>query len=218
MIGKRPVEQASMKMLCFVPRSFSKKAFSHTTTQGAIHDSIDIRPKGARCTAHEDCGSVTTCRGWRPASRPYLNVRVEFFPTVAAADLRTMNIDVTRASASTLQIGAVAERTGLSLRTLRHYDEVGLVSPSARTEGGFRLYTEDDIARLFIIRRMKPLGYTLDEMRDLLDLVDALTATPADVALRARYDDMREQAELRRGKLAEQLAMADDFVRQLDQL
>ena len=68
-----------------------------------------------------------------------------------------------------LQIGAVAERTELSIRTLRHYDEVGLVTPSARSGGGFRLYTEHDIARLHTIRRMKPLGFTLEEMRRLLD-------------------------------------------------
>lgn len=72
-----------------------------------------------------------------------------------------------------IQIGQVAERTGLSIRTLRHYEEVGLVAPSARSAGGFRLYTEDDISRLMLIRRMKPLGFTLAEMRQLLDAADA---------------------------------------------
>jgi MerR family copper efflux transcriptional regulator len=43
------------------------------------------------------------------------------------------------------QTGLVAERTELSIRTLRHYDEVGLVRPSARTSSGSRLYTEDDV-------------------------------------------------------------------------
>ena len=54
-----------------------------------------------------------------------------------------------------MHIGEVAERTSLSLRTLRHYDEIGLVIPSGRTEGGFRLYAEDDVARLMLVRRMK---------------------------------------------------------------
>jgi DNA-binding transcriptional MerR regulator len=45
-----------------------------------------------------------------------------------------------------MQIGEAAERVGLSLRTIRHWDEVGLVVPSARSNGGFRLYTEADIA------------------------------------------------------------------------
>ena len=53
-----------------------------------------------------------------------------------------------------LHIGAVAERTELSLRTLRHYDEIGLVNPSERSEGGFRLYSEADVERILLIRRM----------------------------------------------------------------
>lgn len=63
-----------------------------------------------------------------------------------------------------MQIGEVAARTELSLRSLRHWDEVGLLRPSGRSEGGFRLYTEDDVEKILVIRRMKPLGFTLDEM------------------------------------------------------
>lgn len=73
-----------------------------------------------------------------------------------------------------MQIGEVAARTELSLRTIRHYEETGLVAPSARSQGGFRLYTETDVARLMVIRRMKPLGFTLDQMRELLDATDRL--------------------------------------------
>ncbi|WP_043368340.1 MerR family DNA-binding transcriptional regulator, partial [Mycolicibacterium conceptionense] len=47
-----------------------------------------------------------------------------------------------------MQIGEVAARTELSIKTIRHYDEVGLVTPSARSAGGFRLYTADDVNRL----------------------------------------------------------------------
>lgn len=118
----------------------------------------------------------------------------------------------------TMRIGEVAERTSLSLRTLRHYEDMGLVEPSGRTDGGFRLYTEKDVERLLIIRRMKPLGYSLDEMRDLLTLVDELAAAPQDVALRSQLEDIREGVDLRRQKLAVQLAMADEFVRELGRL
>ena len=48
------------------------------------------------------------------------------------------------------------------IRRLRHWEEVGLLRPSGRTEGGFRLYTEADVAKILVIRRMKPLGFTLD--------------------------------------------------------
>lgn len=55
-----------------------------------------------------------------------------------------------------MQIGEVSERTELSLRTIRYYEEVELVVPTARSTGGFRLYTEADIARLTLVKRMKP--------------------------------------------------------------
>ncbi|MFC7877901.1 MerR family transcriptional regulator [Isoptericola sp. NPDC057391] len=118
--------------------------------------------------------------------------------------------------AATLHIGAVASRTELSLRTLRHYDEVGLVRPSARSEGGFRLYTEDDVERLLLVRRMKPLGFTLEEMAELLEITDALEAGTLDDAgagdARARLDGYRAAAEERRAGLARKLAMADEFI------
>ena len=112
----------------------------------------------------------------------------------------------------TMQIGAVAERTGMSLRTLRHYDEVGLLTPSARSEGGFRLYTSADVERLLVIRRMKPLGFTLDEMADLLDAVVTLRGDTSDMAARERLTDFLRSAEERRDKLARTLEMADEFI------
>lgn len=72
------------------------------------------------------------------------------------------------------QIGEVAEAVGLSLRTIRYYEETGLVPPSGRSTGGFRLYTDADIERLRLVKRMKPLDLTLDEMRDLLTTRDRL--------------------------------------------
>lgn len=73
-----------------------------------------------------------------------------------------------------VQIGEVSERTGLSLRTIRYYEEVGLLRPSMRSPGGFRLYTRSDIGRLGLVRRMKTLGFSIEEMRDLLVVLDVL--------------------------------------------
>lgn len=113
----------------------------------------------------------------------------------------------------TMHIGELAEKTGLSLRTIRHYDEVGLLKPTGRTEGGFRLYTHDDFARLMLIRRMKPLGFTLEEMTRLLGIIETLGgAGSVDTAVRADLDGFIAQAVERRGKLREQLAMADEFL------
>lgn len=116
----------------------------------------------------------------------------------------------------TMQIGELAERTGMSIRTLRHYDEIGLLRPSARSEGGFRLYTADDEARLLLIRRMKPLGYSLEQMGELLAVVDGLDAAPGDRALETRFADIRHEAVLRRDDLRRKLAAADEFVAQLE--
>ncbi|MDG9700816.1 MerR family transcriptional regulator [Streptomyces sp. DH37] len=115
-----------------------------------------------------------------------------------------------------MQIGEVAERTGLSLRTIRHYEEVGLVVPSARTKGGFRLYTASDVDRLMVIRRMKPLDFSLEEMRDLLSITDRLASDqpppgPERERLRERLDTYRKVAEARCETLRAQLMAAEDF-------
>lgn len=119
-------------------------------------------------------------------------------------------------AADTMQIGELAERTGMSIRTLRHYDEIGLLRPSARSDGGFRLYTPDDESRLLLIRRMKPLGYSLEQMRELLAVVDGLDVDPTDAGLTARLDDIRDEAVVRRDDLRRKLAAADEFVAQLE--
>jgi MerR family copper efflux transcriptional regulator len=115
---------------------------------------------------------------------------------------------------TTMHIGEVAERTGLSLRTIRHYDEVGLLPATSRTGGGFRVYTEQDIERLTVIRRMKPLGFTLEEMKDLLSIVDALTDADrsSSKTLRKRLAGYLEAAATQREKMAENLKRADEFI------
>ncbi|MBQ0902552.1 MerR family transcriptional regulator [Micromonospora sp. U21] len=112
-----------------------------------------------------------------------------------------------------MQIGEAAERIGLSIRTIRHYEEAGLIVPAARSEGGFRLYTEPDLSRLAVVKRMKPLGFTLDEMRDLLTVLDALdTATGTDrAALIDRLAMFETAATARVTALRDQLAMAEAF-------
>jgi DNA-binding transcriptional MerR regulator len=118
----------------------------------------------------------------------------------------------------TYQIGEVADRVGLSLRTVRYYEEVGLVTPSDRTPGGFRLYTDDDIARLELAKHLKPLGFSLDEMRDLLDLQMRLRDPDTDIADedRERLEEYAEDARRRCGQLRTQLRAAERLARQLE--
>jgi len=115
-----------------------------------------------------------------------------------------------------MHIGEVAARTELSLRSLRHWEEVGLLHPSGRTEGGFRLYTEADVEKILVIRRMKPLGFTLEQMKDVMGDLDVLAdpaATAEDrAAVRHRLTTIREEAVERRVALVRQLDMADEFI------
>lgn len=68
-----------------------------------------------------------------------------------------------------LRIKSVAALTGLSVRTLHHYDAVGLLVPSHRTAAGHRLYTDADLARLQLVLVRRALGFSLDEIRRSLD-------------------------------------------------
>lgn len=116
-----------------------------------------------------------------------------------------------------MQIGEVADQTGLSLRTIRYYEEVGLVTPSARTSGGFRLYSETDVARLRLVRRMKPLEFSLEEMRRVLGVLDALEVDGSDGRdeLVDQLVGYRQAAEARVAALREQLEVAEGFATDL---
>ena len=117
------------------------------------------------------------------------------------------------------QIGEVAETVGLSLRTIRYYGEVGLVEPSGRSAGGFRLYTADDIARLRLLKDMKPLDFTLENMRELLGVRDELEVGVADEDRRAelleRLAMFTAAAQERCARLRDQLSIAESFAGKL---
>ncbi|WP_457315460.1 MerR family transcriptional regulator [Sinomonas sp. RB5] len=107
-----------------------------------------------------------------------------------------------------VHIGELAERTGLSLRTIRHYDDVGLLPARMRTQGGFRVYQEDDVERLTLIKRMKPMGYSLEEMAELLRLL----LGPSEEGSAPDVAALLQEAERRRDKLARNLAQAEELV------
>jgi DNA-binding transcriptional MerR regulator len=88
-------------------------------------------------------------------------------------------------------VGAVAALTGVSVRTLHHYDHIGLVVPSVRTQAGYRGYTDADIERLHLVLVYRSVGMPLDEIRALLDDPNA------DVVehLRRQHQLLLEQAD-----------------------
>ncbi|MGD9736719.1 MAG: MerR family transcriptional regulator [Solirubrobacterales bacterium] len=116
------------------------------------------------------------------------------------------------------QIGEVAEQVGLSLRTVRYYEEVGLLSAPARTEGGFRLYGAEHVDQLLLIKQMKPLGFSIDEMRALLDArktLEGSASTRKRTEARDRLERFAELASERCGELRKQLRSAERFAKQI---
>ncbi len=67
-------------------------------------------------------------------------------------------------------IGEIAQKVGLTQRTIRYYEEIGLLNSVKRLEGGKRIYTDDDVRRLKFIKRLKVLGLSLNEMKELEDI------------------------------------------------
>jgi MerR family transcriptional regulator, repressor of the yfmOP operon len=117
------------------------------------------------------------------------------------------------------RIEAVAQRTGLTKRTIRYYEEIGLLSPYGRSEGGFRLFTEADVTRLERIQALKDsAGLSLAEIHELLD------AETVRERIRQRYrasdDPVEKRSMLAESKavLQRQLALIERKRRVLDEL
>ena len=72
----------------------------------------------------------------------------------------------------TMTIGPLSEKTGCHIETIRYYERIGIMPSPPRTEGGHRVYQEEHLKRLTFIRRSRELGFTLEEIRNLLLLVD----------------------------------------------
>jgi DNA-binding transcriptional MerR regulator len=117
-----------------------------------------------------------------------------------------------------LQIGDVAERVGLSLRTVRYYEEVGVLTPPTRTSGGFRLYGEGHIAQLLTIKQMKPLDFSIEEMRELLEaraVLESSTSARKRAAARETLERFAELAADRCTDLRKRLRSAESFAREI---
>ena len=80
-----------------------------------------------------------------------------------------LSVDGVKIDDGVWSVGEVARLAGVSVRTLHHYDAVGLLTPSVRTAAGYRGYAEDDVARLQRILAYRELGFALEDIRELLD-------------------------------------------------
>lgn len=99
-----------------------------------------------------------------------------------------------------MQIGELARATGCRVVTIRYYERIGILPPPARAENNYRLYGTKHLQRLRFVRRTRELGFTLDEVRTLLGLVDGGEYTCDDMRclaqghldeVRARLQDLR---------------------------
>ena len=97
----------------------------------------------------------------------------------------------------TWKIGELAHLTGITVRTLHHYDQIGLLIPSFRSDAGHRLYTEKDIARLQQIITLKQLGFPLGEAQTLLDNPDFRADEAIRIQLERLIQQIRIQQDLR---------------------
>ncbi|WP_018348781.1 MerR family transcriptional regulator [Longispora albida] len=93
-------------------------------------------------------------------------------------------------------IGEVAEQSGISARMLRHYDRIGLVSPTGRTHGGYRQYSEDDVRRLFHVEGLRSLGLSLQEIAGVLGDLSFSPASMVEQLLARTRERLAREEEL----------------------
>ena len=106
-----------------------------------------------------------------------------------------------RDSGRGLQRAKLAERTGCNLETIRYYEKIGMMRDPPRTASGYRVYDESDVRRLRFILRARELGFAIEEIRGLIELVDGGMQTCAEVKERTQRHlaDVRAKiADLRR--------------------
>lgn len=113
----------------------------------------------------------------------------------------------------------VAERSGLTKRTIRYWEEMGLLKPPSRTEGGYRLFSDDDLQRLQRIKKLKSLlGFSLAEIRDLVETDELRLQLRAGISPATDADE-RRQTLVQMAELAhQQVARIDDKIHQLTEM
>ncbi|WMT40869.1 MerR family transcriptional regulator [Paenibacillus sp. D2_2] len=111
------------------------------------------------------------------------------------------------------KVGDLAKLTGITVRTLRFYDQIGLFSPSGQTESGHRLYCESDLASLHQILSLKELGLSLEEIKSVLS--DS-QISPLEI-VNLQMDRIKEQIKLQQ-KLLDQLRHASKLIQGKEQL
>jgi DNA-binding transcriptional MerR regulator len=118
-----------------------------------------------------------------------------------------------------LQIGEAADRANLTQRTLRYYEEKGLLNSPTRMEGGFRLYSPDDMERIDRIRQLKELlGFSLAEIKEMLEAEDVRLQIKAGWRKDADAEEKAEKARLGREVTLQQITLIDQKMEKMASL
>jgi len=118
-----------------------------------------------------------------------------------------------------LQIGEVAERTGVTQRTLRFYEEKGLLHPPTRMDGGFRLYSEQDVKRVEHIRRLQDLlGIALAEIKEMVEAEEVLRELRAQYRPDSAVTEKRRQLERAIEVVQRQYAIVKQKTEQMEEM
>ncbi len=80
-----------------------------------------------------------------------------------------------------LSVGKLAEKAGINLETVRYYEGIGLMPKPKRKDSGYRIYSENDLKRLLFVKRAKELGFTLKEIKELLEIKIETKSTCGDI-------------------------------------
>ncbi len=124
--------------------------------------------------------------------------------------------DSTQPHGGYLQIGEAAEQAQLTQRTLRYYEEKGLLKPPSRMEGGFRLYSAEDIERIDRIKELRDLlGFSLAEIKEMIEAEDVRTQIKAE--WRSDADAAEKAAKIRKARevTLQQISIIDQKVGKL---
>lgn len=120
---------------------------------------------------------------------------------------------------ASLQIGEVAERTGVTQRTLRFYEEKGLLKPPNRMDGGFRLYSETDVKRVERIRKLQDLlGVTLADIKEMVDAEEILRELRAQFRPEAAIAEKRKQLDRATEVVQAQYAIVNQKIEQMEEM
>lgn len=118
-----------------------------------------------------------------------------------------------------LQIGEAAERSGLTQRTLRYYEEKGLLKPPSRMDGGFRLYSPEDLERVQAIKQLKELlGFSLADIKELVEAEDVRLQIRAEWRTDADAQEKAEKIRKAREVTLHQITLIDHKMGQMSDM